>query len=170
MTQTIKIGDHVSILDDNIKGIVSSINGNEILIIDSDGFERVCQRNELIVYDTELALDSITNTILPKIAKVPQKKKLTNLGVVDLHSKNSYLNQNEILKSQLAVFTSHINRAIGSHKQKIVFIHGEGEGVLRKRLEQILSKNKIPYTDAAYHEFGYGAIEVYLSGVNTIVR
>jgi len=168
MSQTIKIGTRVSLLDENIKGTISSINGNEIHIIDSDGFERICQRNELIIYDS--ALDSISNTKLPKRVINKPKKVTSNPSIIDLHSSNSYSNQNEILKNQLAVFTSHINRAISSRKQKVIFIHGEGEGILRKRLEQILSKNSIVYGDAPYHEFGYGAIEVYLSGINKLLK
>lgn len=169
MSKTIKIGDRVGILDENIKGVVQSVSGNKILIVDSDGFERTCQADELIVYDTVLAIDTFTNAKLPKKESIKQKKTVANPNIVDLHNKNSYLNKNEILKNQLSVFISHINGAIRSRKTKITFIHGEGEGVLRKRIEQMLSKNKITFSDAPYHEFGYGAIEIYLTGIQKVL-
>ncbi len=170
MSKTIKIGDHVAILDDNVKGVVQSVNGNEILIIDSDGFDRVCQADELIVYDTTLAIDTITNSKLPKKEIIKSKKTVANPNIIDLHSKNKFLNQNEILHKQLATFKSQLNAAVRARKPKITFIHGEGEGILRKRIEQMLSKNDITYSDAPYHEFGYGAIEIYLTGFRKTLR
>lgn len=170
MSKTIKTGDSVAILDENIKGKVLSVNENEILIMDSDGFERTCQVDELIVYDTALAIDTFTNAKLPEKESNKPKKAVSNPNIIDLHNKNTYLNKNEILKNQLSVFTSHINTAIRSRKAKITFIHGEGEGILRKRIEQMLSKNNITFSDAPYHEFGDGAIEIYLTGVKKVIR
>jgi len=170
MSKKIKLGDSVSILDENIKGKVLAINGNEILIIDSDGFERTCQVKELIIYDSELAIDTFINAKLPEKKQSKQKKVVSNSNIIDLHSKNKYLNQNEILKNQLTVFKFQLNLAIRNRKPKTTFIHGEGEGILRKRIEKILAKNGITYSDAPYHEFGYGAIEVYLAGIRKIIR
>lgn len=170
MPKPIKIGDSVSILDENIKGTVLSVDGNEILIIDSDGFERTCQIEDLIIYDSELAIDSFMNHKLPTKTESNPKKNVSNPNVVDLHSKNSYLNKNEILKNQLAVFKTKLNLAINNRKPKITFIHGQGEGVLRKKIEQILIKNGISYGDAPYHEFGYGAMEVYITGIRKLIR
>ena len=170
MSKTINIGDRVSLIDENVRGTVLSIDNNEVLIIDSDGFERLCQINELIVYDTNLALDSMRNTKLPKKTNPPRKKKVTNTNVVDLHSKNKFLNQNEILSHQLVVFKTQLNAAIRAHKPSIIFIHGEGAGILRKNIHQILTKNQISYGDGPYHEFGYGAIEVYLTGIRKLIK
>ncbi len=170
MSKPIKIGDRVSLLDENVKGTVFSISGDEIVIIDSDGFERLCQKNELIIYDTELILDSSSNTEFPKNKAFKQKKKVANPNVIDLHSKNKYVNPNEILNNQLTVFRAQLNRAIRARKPKLIFIHGEGEGILRKNIEQLLFKNKITSSDAPYHEFGHGAIEVYLTGVQKLVN
>ena len=43
--------------------------------------------------------------------------------------------------------------------QKIVFIHGKGDGVLRKALLDELRKkyNKCRYQDASFQEYGFGA-------------
>ena len=170
MSKSIKIGDRVSLLDENVKGTVLSITGDEIIFVDSDGFERLCQKKELIIYDTELILDSSSNTEFRKKKPFKQKKKVANPNVIDLHSKNKYINPNEILKNQLVVLKAHLNRGIRARQPKLIFIHGEGEGILRKNIEQLLFKNKISFSDAPYHEFGHGAIEVYLTGIRKLLN
>lgn len=54
--------------------------------------------------------------------------------------------------------------AIRSNQNKIVFIHGVGNGrlkhELRKKLERKYSNFK--YQDASFKEYGYGATMVYL--------
>lgn len=170
MSKSIKIGDRVSLLDENVKGIVLSISGDEVDFIDSDGFERHCQKKELIIYDTELILDNSNNSHFAKNRPNKKKKKVANPNVIDLHSKNKYINPNEILSNQLSVFKTQLNSAIRARKPKVIFIHGEGEGILRKKIEQLLFKNKISFSDAPYHEFGRGGIEVYLTGVRNPLK
>ena len=43
--------------------------------------------------------------------------------------------------------------------QKIVFIHGKGEGVLRKAVLELLKKEypKAELQDASFREYGFGA-------------
>ncbi|HCC52053.1 MAG TPA: DUF2027 domain-containing protein, partial [Porphyromonadaceae bacterium] len=49
--------------------------------------------------------------------------------------------------------------------QKIVFIHGKGEGVLRAALEKELKttyKHQSRFQDASFREYGYGATMVVI--------
>jgi len=47
--------------------------------------------------------------------------------------------------------------------QKIVFIHGVGEGVLKIELEYLFARyNNVKYYDANYQKYGLGATEVYI--------
>ncbi len=169
MQRQFKIGDLVSSIDDDIKGKVIAIDGTEIVIEDSDGFKRIFQANELIVYDSKLAEDtSISHKNID--AKKLKKTENQNPDVIDLHNTNTYLPKNKILENQLSLFKNHLNRAIGRRVSSIVFIHGKGEGVLQSGIENILKKNAIKYSDASYQKYGQGAIEVYLFGVNCVVR
>ncbi len=169
MSKQIRIGDQVSLIDEEIKGIITAINGNEISIEDTDGFERTYHLNELIVYDKKLADD--TSLIWKDIDKQsPEKVTNTKPDVIDLHNQNSYLPKNKILENQLKVFKTNLNKAIGKRAQEIVFIHGKGEGVLRASIEKILRKNAIKFRDASYQKYGQGAIAVYLTDVGIVVR
>jgi dsDNA-specific endonuclease/ATPase MutS2 len=165
------IGDFISIIDDTITGRVLAINGDSVLIEDSDGFERTYTTKEIVVYDSKVLLDdiklkaSLTKNLLIKKAKIK-----TPTDIIDLHNKNSFLNKNEILENQLKLFKQQLNLAIGKRRTQIVFIHGKGAGILRNELIRILQKNRIKYEKAPYHKFGQGAIEVYLNGVNRVIR
>ncbi|MDX5348997.1 MAG: DUF2027 domain-containing protein [Hymenobacteraceae bacterium] len=70
----------------------------------------------------------------------------------------------EILRTQLAVFQDNLDRAIAANMHEIIFIHGVGNGVLRKELHKLLSRNpSISYfEDAKKEKFGYGATLVKL--------
>ena len=169
MQKKVNIGDIVSLINDDIKGKVIAINGNEILIEDSDGFERNCHVNDLVVYDSKLSDDrSLSSKHLSN--EKPKKNVDSNPDIIDLHNTNIHLPKNRILENQLKLFKTNLNRAIGKRALKIVFIHGKGDGILRSALEKILRKNNIKYGNAPYQKYGQGAIEIYLSGVNLVVR
>jgi len=63
MLKRIYIGDTVSVLDENLKGKVTAINNNKIIIVDTDGFEWSYSAHELVVYSTNQLLDSLENKI-----------------------------------------------------------------------------------------------------------
>ena len=50
-----KIGDYVSVLDEDISGKIVSIAGNNITIIDLDGFQQQYLKNELVYQSIELS-------------------------------------------------------------------------------------------------------------------
>ena len=50
-----KLGDYVSVLDEDVSGKVVSIVGNKITIIDLDGFQQQYLKNELVFQPGELS-------------------------------------------------------------------------------------------------------------------
>lgn len=87
--------------------------------------------------------------------------------VVDLHADalletTNGMNAGDILNYQLKKFRSTLDECAGKKGQKIVFIHGKGEGVLRRALINDLNYRykKYPYQDASFQEYGYGATQV----------
>lgn len=86
---------------------------------------------------------------------------------VDLHIEKlvgpgtdpSRMNNSEMLRLQLETFQNYLDRALAANMHEIVFIHGVGNGVLRKEIHKLLSRNKdIKYYEEAHKEkFGYGA-------------
>lgn len=87
--------------------------------------------------------------------------------VVDLHADEvletkAGMNAADILHYQLDVFKKTMEEHKKSRGQKIVFIHGKGDGVLRQALLQELKyryKN-CTWQDASFREYGYGATQV----------
>lgn len=88
---------------------------------------------------------------------------------VDLHIQELIedyrgLSNGEMLNIQLNHFKKHLENAIANKVKRIVFIHGIGNGTLRTELRKILNENysDIPYQDASFKEYGYGATMLLL--------
>lgn len=168
--QLIKLGDVVSVLDEEIKGQVIEINKKQITIKESNGFKSDHHIDSLIVYDALLLKD---NTRVPKASELDKTKKTPKIiksSIVDLHNTNHYLAKNKILENQLKIFKDELNFAVNNKQTEIIFIHGKGEGILKKEIENILKKEKIQYKKAPHRLFGQGALQVSLVDVNWIVR
>lgn len=69
-----------------------------------------------------------------------------------------------ILKLQMERFQDALDRALATNMHEIVFIHGTGNGVLRKEIQKALSRTSGIkfYEDARKEKFGYGATLVRL--------
>lgn len=87
--------------------------------------------------------------------------------VVDLHADalldtQAGMTPGDILSYQLDVFRRTLADYGGNKGQKIVFIHGKGEGVLRRAIINELNYKykSYPYQDASFQEYGYGATQV----------
>ena len=86
----------------------------------------------------------------------------------DLHAAEIIDNLNnlsnaEILKYQLNYFREKMKLFYGKrHGEKVVFIHGKGDGVLRQEVLKTLKKEypKCRYQDASFREYGFGATMV----------
>jgi hypothetical protein len=65
----------------------------------------------------------------------------------------------EILNYQMSKFHEVLKQYAGKKGQKIVFIHGKGEGVLRLAIEKELKTKYKSYMfqDASFQEYGFGA-------------
>ncbi|MDC7999782.1 DNA mismatch repair protein MutS [Aequorivita todarodis] len=175
-----EIGDKVSVLDDAISGVVTALKGNEVTIITNDGFELDFFKNELIVMDgslskRELAQMDVSSIISEKQHKKPGKTKRIkpkerNLPPmeVDLHinqlvPKTRGMDNYEMLTIQLDTAKRQLDFAISKRIQKVVFIHGVGEGVLRTELEYLFNRyDNLKFYDADYQKYGRGATEVYI--------
>ena len=118
--------------------------------------------------------DDIKNAILTKDSDVPMKvlrkedRKIKN-GIVeiDLHidallDDTTGMGNAEMLNYQLDVFRKTLEEYKKNTGQKIVFIHGKGDGVLRKAILDELKRKYRSYQsqDASFREYGYGATMV----------
>jgi dsDNA-specific endonuclease/ATPase MutS2 len=69
----------------------------------------------------------------------------------------------DMLTIQTDTAKRQLNFAIQKRIQKVVFIHGVGEGVLKEELEYLFRRyENVKYYDADYQKYGKGATEVYI--------
>jgi len=125
---------------------------------------------ELLVSATDLqeAMQQKARTDRRATQQMP-KKKQSNPAVieVDLHieqllDSTGGLSNADILNYQLDKFREVLATYAPKRGQKIVFIHGKGDGVLRKAIEtELKTKYKnYYYQDASFREYGFGATMV----------
>ena len=144
----------------------------------TDYFDEPCILFDLVEMSekkqmVEISPDELKKAMLQKTAaqaetkltfKKPAKQEVIE---VDLHI-NSLLDTTagmsnaDMLSHQMEVFHRILAENKNRKGQKIVFIHGKGEGVLRKEIEKELkSKYKNYYfQDASFREYGFGATMV----------
>jgi hypothetical protein len=100
----------------------------------------------------------------------PTKKKPTDIEEVDLHIEaivegHQNLSNGEIIEIQMGRFETALETAIRSKLQRVVFIHGVGNGRLKHELRKKLERKypDLKFQDASFKEYGYGATLVYLN-------
>lgn len=175
-----KVGDKVSVLDDNISGTITKISGNTIVVESFDGFEFEFEAHELMVSrDQSLSSSifyqhSLEDVINEKEASKKQKplrfkpKEQSQPPMeVDLHinqltSSSKGMSNHDMLTLQLDTARRQLEFAIRKRIQKVVFIHGVGEGILKTELEYLFGRYQVKYYDADYQKYGLGATEVYI--------
>ncbi|MDT0554997.1 Smr/MutS family protein [Patiriisocius hiemis] len=175
-----KINDKVSVLDEDISGVVQKITEDTVSILTKDGFVMSYSKNELVVdksYAIEKELinrdleDVISEKEVPKRKKSykvkPKERKLPPMEV-DLHIHQLVNNQKgmsnyDMLTIQLDTAKRQLDFAIKKRIQKVVFVHGVGEGVLKAELEYLFRRyDNVKYYDADFKKYGRGATEVYI--------
>jgi len=68
----------------------------------------------------------------------------------------------DMLNLQLDTAKRQLEFAIRKRIQKVVFIHGVGEGVLKEELKYLFKRYPVDFYDADYQKYGLGATEVYI--------
>lgn len=125
---------------------------------------------ELLISASDLQ-EAMTQKVRIDAPKSPaparQNKEIAAIVEVDLHinellDSTTGMNNADMLNYQLNKFREALEKFKNKKGQKIVFIHGKGEGVLRNALlSELKTKYKnYPYQDASFKEYGFGATMV----------
>lgn len=142
------------------------------LVVDAQQLKAEMYANpeNVVPSKTELNTEDLVkryNTDQSKSRRSKMVKPKDDILVVDLHADavldtTSGMNAADILNYQLDVFRRTLEEHKAKKGQKIVFIHGKGEGVLRHALIHELNYKykEYPYQDASFQEYGYGATQV----------
>lgn len=118
--------------------------------------------------DVKQLLSAIKEKEEPEIpAQRPQKQVVNNVVEIDLHCNEllettAGMESKDILEYQLEVFRKTLEEYKLRKGQKIVFIHGKGDGVLRQRIiwELQTRYKRFSHQDASFKQYGYGATMV----------
>lgn len=100
-------------------------------------------------------------------ARMEHKKDKNELIEIDLHAHElldttAGMSKGDIKDYQMQVFRQTMQAHLHEKGRKIVFIHGKGEGVLRKAITDELkhSFKTCEYQDASFQQYGFGATMV----------
>lgn len=98
---------------------------------------------------------------------ITKRKGDEDVIVVDLHANalldtTNGMSAGDILNYQLDVFRRILKEHASKKGQRIIFVHGKGEGVLRRALinDLVYRFKHYTYQDASFQEYGYGATQV----------
>ena len=167
-----KIGDHVSVINDTMTGKVIEIDRDIIKIECLDGFLYSFHPKELVPlkdWNGLIRKDPEHHGEEPKShdKKSFTLKKGNIIKEVDLHiheltDSEKGMSNYDKLSLQLKAAQYELELAISKKQPKLIFIHGRGEGVLKKELRALCKKYPVEFHDASYTEYGIGATEVLI--------
>ena len=157
----------------NGKDYLHSKTTKQVETID-DNLEARIVRLELTIRKLEMRIARLEDE---KAAKEKEKhlarqaRKLDKKAIIeiDLHAHEvlettAGMSANDIKEYQLNIFRETINSHIHEKGRKIVFIHGKGEGALRKAITDELKHafKSCEYQDASFQQYGFGATMVII--------
>jgi len=133
--------------------VINDFPERELLISASDLQEAMTQK--------------VKADISPRQPAPAKKEKTSPVIEVDLHihqllDSTAGMSNTDMLTVQLDKFRQTMEENKSKKGQKIVFIHGKGEGVLRNAVlsELKLKYKNYPVQDASFKEYGFGATMV----------
>lgn len=180
MKTNFKLGDKVVVIDDDLEGVITSIDNNEITIETLEGFALSFFSHELIkkkrkALDNNMLSGFKASVILEKEEQKPKKSQRVSPKdrkkppmEVDLHihqliTSEKGLTAHDKKIIQLDTAKHKLEFAMANNIQRIVFIHGVGDGVLKLELEYLFKRYEgVSFQDADYRKYGLGATEVYI--------
>ena len=127
-----------------------------MMVIDSTDLERAMQEKR--------RADCPTHKPVQKHVKEKNGIIECDLHIHELLDSTAGLSNHDMLEVQLDKFREVMDANINTPGARIVFIHGKGEGVLRKALLDELKRRypRCEAQDASFREYGFGATLVKL--------
>ena len=133
-------------------------------VLNKEAYLFQLDQKPIVVNTDKIAEQLIEATAQHENFKLQAPDHEVDLHIEKLVDDHSGMSNSAILKQQLEHFQDTLDRAMAANMHEIVFIHGAGNGVLRKEIQKILSRTpgiKF-FEDARKEKFGYGATLVKL--------
>ncbi len=173
----LQIGDSVETIDDTITGRIITIEGTLISIETQDGFQMKFNASELVKISDEIVVSNYDVARVKSEKEIPKKNKRqvtrpkernapkmeVDLHIQQLSNSTREMSNYDMLNLQMETAKRQLEFAMRKRIQKVVFIHGVGEGVLKEELKYLFGRyDNVKYYDADYQKYGLGATEVYI--------
>ena len=171
------IGDRAEVLDEAISGVIQKVDGDRVTLITVDGFPMHFTENDLVKIEGDISVTNYEVAQVKKEKAASKKRKAPTIKPkersapkmeVDLHihqlvKSSKGMSNYDMLNIQLDTAKRQLDFAISKRIQKVVFIHGVGEGVLKEELRYLFNRyDNVKFYDADYQKYGLGATEVYI--------
>ena len=171
------IGDRAEVLDEAISGVIQKVDGDRVTLITEDGFPMHFMENDLVKIGGDISVTNYEVAQVKKEKAASKKRKAPTIKPkersapkmeVDLHihqlvKSSKGMSNYDMLNIQLDTAKRQLDFAISKRIQKVVFLHGVGEGVLKEELRYMFNRyDNVKFYDADYQKYGLGATEVYI--------
>lgn len=152
-----KIGDSVSVIDEDLDGIITSVISGVVTIRDSHGFTHQYPRQKLVLKNASIYEDvphmRKQESLQPTSKKHNKKHQILDLHFELLVKNPSEFDPSERLLIQKQKMADTLNNCRRHNLKKLEIIHGIGDGVLQKMVFDYLSgQTGIEFED---HDFFY---------------
>lgn len=186
----IKVGNSVFVIDEDLSGTVTRVEGNRVTFECEDGFDYTYFKDQLIVLDEEgkathevkayqaehekgytpTAVEHNPSRYFEEKIKFKGKKPEFDLHIEEIAPDAKFKTKHEALLFQLDFVRHVIHLAYRRRVPRLVFVHGVGKGVLRDQLREMLINDypNIEFLDGSYTKFGDGATEVMIHGLGKL--
>ncbi|QIG89278.1 DNA mismatch repair protein [Chryseobacterium sp. POL2] len=160
-----KIGDAVSILDDDLRGHITSVKPNGFDIKDAFGFIHFYPKEKVILLDKSI-YENIKVSVKKETSKPISKKHKKDAFRIDLHFENLVKKPYEYESfERLMIQKEKLLEAIDfcrTHKLKrMIIIHGIGDGILQNMVHQVVQGlADIEYDDDGFFFHQSGSLEL----------
>jgi hypothetical protein len=157
-----KIGDTVSVIDQDLEGIISTIHKGIVFFKDSYGFQYRFSKSELVVKDIAFYEDLKIEKKQESFSPSKSKKHNKNHLILDLHFDNLVKNPTdyssfERLFIQKKKLLDTLDFCRNNHLKKLEIVHGIGDGTLQKMVSQVLNDQvdlEFHHMDVLHHQSG----------------
>ena len=175
--ELIEPGDRVQWLDEDLEGEVLEVTPEGIRVRTSDGFEITAAPGTVVRIPEGASLPVPPSAAREKPQEKPNRRNPSaggkkaryapalevDLHIEKLHPAPQRLNTYEILDMQLETARRQLEFALRKRIQKVVFIHGVGQGVLKAELRTLFRRyDHLKVREADYRAYGLGATEIYI--------
>ncbi|MCS3532604.1 Smr/MutS family protein [Chryseobacterium sp. JUb7] len=163
-----KIGDKVSVVDEDLSGVVTSVHGNTVVFKDEYGFTYQYAKEKLVPKDVQF-YEHIKVIKKAEPQKVISKKHQKNHLVLDLHFHNLVKNPSdydsfERLFMQKEKLMEVISFCRKNNLKRLEIVHGIGDGVLQRMVLDVLeSQTHLDFynKEILHHQSGAVMVEFH---------